>query len=145
MLSYSILGLVRGGKSSDVTGYGSVSQTVMRIYLGALWQSAADGGGCTVKSLAKDWITAWSSGLHLFHSYHVCPHRHCKSSAFLSSAHLLSFKWHYSLWYHYWDNTCITANDLFICSATMASYITPEGPTCLSSLWLNQSCSLCKL
>lgn len=34
VLSYSMLGLVRGGKSSSVTGYGSVSQTVMRIYLG---------------------------------------------------------------------------------------------------------------
>lgn len=27
-------GLVRGGKSSRVTSYGSISQTVMRIYLG---------------------------------------------------------------------------------------------------------------
>lgn len=95
---------------------------------GALWQSAADGGGpgCTVKILAKDWITTSCFGLHLFHYYHVCPHRHCKSLVFLSSGHLLSFKKHYSWWYHYLDNVRITASDLFICCTTRASYITPE-------------------
>lgn len=58
---------------------------------GALWHSAADGWG-PVKISAKDWITTWFSGLHLFHYYHVCPRRHCKSPAFLSGCHLLSFK-----------------------------------------------------
>lgn len=58
---------------------------------GALWQAAAAGGspGCTVKIFTKDWITALCFRMHLFHCYHVCPRRHCKSLLFLSSSHLL--------------------------------------------------------
>lgn len=38
-LSYSILGLVRGGKSSSVAGYGSIFADCHGYLSGALWQS----------------------------------------------------------------------------------------------------------
>lgn len=94
----------------------------------ALWQSAADGGGsaCTVKILAEDWITTSCFGLHLFHYYHVCPHRHCKSLFFSSYrvAICCHSKKRYS-WYHHHSDTNVQANDLFICT-TLAPYITME-------------------
>lgn len=85
---------------------------------GALWQPAADGGGlgCTVKILAKDWITAPCFGLRLFHHYHVYHRRYCKSPRLLikqpfivprittglfTVISLFGYQSHYSKWFVY--------------------------------------------